>query len=1014
MNPPRDALHLTAYDRAYILPRAPHEKTSDSPLPPGRRRLSRGKQMLSLAVITRPRLGQSLLCAGMARAVWSRGRYRIIERELVPGAELQAAHLGAPRADSVHVFQDLREFARRRLIAGGYEAGIMIAGWDMPFLLSRFARAVRFGRDTACRHMTLVLTGDPWDPRVKITAWDGTRSQINWTRFAGSSDREEEGHDVFPGLFLDLQEQAHMYSAERLTFAEACALFGVNPPQDLAPADEVTDEVVRNLFDALRATVDQTSALIGEWNKIGGAAVPVPSPHPHTLRKRTPRPVFPTEIASQATLLGAVLEQAGISRDADAGVPPEWLGRAMAAYKGGRCEAMLPGMIVPVRYVDVLSAHPVVGSLIGASDHLIAERVTVEPATSEAQEFVRKVTLDALLDPALWRRAGTILCRIRPRGDVIPERSRYAERADLTVGLNPTWSGRDRWVMLLDVIASPTLGKPVPEILEAVRFVPGPPRAGLRRIPFRGTVLDPQGDLFRQLVEERLRAKGDGDTLWAQFLKVMENSLYGLFPQYNEVARGRKRAAKIADVWDGNGHRTVPLFDRHSKKRIRPEEVPGPFFRPWLAAAITAGTRLLLAMLEAKVQEHGGTIVAADTDSALIVASKEDRFIPCRGGPHRPPTRTQAIRALSFVEVDGILEWFRPLSPVGVDVWKLEGENTPPPGARGGLQCLSYGPKRYTLFYDLADGRIQIVKASAHALTVRPPHGIMKSEFLISAWEALIRYESGDRQAIQRLPYAREIAVGELSLRSASVFRKVRDALPPDAGPLLPFGTLMVAYQAAGVMTWGPRMTALPVAPSVPDPLQAPWIDLNSGFSVDVIPTPQTDEEWEAALTADGKPRMIAATYADMLRQHREGTEYKYVAHNGRPATLRCGLLRRRSVFIERSVAIGKESRLAEEAVAGAVAADEMDTIYGTTADHSDSAEREAALRELQLVLPILRPIPRKSLAKRARVSASSKILSAIMSGRKHPGITLAWRLVEIASKIQQVKSTSSEYACNK
>lgn len=647
--------------------------------------------------------------------------------------------------------------------------------------------------------------------------------------------------------------------------------------------------------------------------------------------------------------------------------------------------------------------------LTGASEHLIAERVSVEPATTEAHELARTVTLDALRDPALWRRAGTVLCRTRPHGDIIPVRSRYVERGDLTVGLNPAWSARDRWVMLLDLFASRVLGGPAAEVLEAVRFVPGPPRAGLCRVPFRGTVLDPYDDLFRQLVEERLRAKAAGEILWAQFLKGTENSLYGLFAQYNEVARGRKRAAKIADVWGGHGHRTVPLFNRHTKVRIRPEEVPGPFFRPWLAAGITAGTRLLLAMLEAKAQERvGGTIAAADTDSAMIVASREGGFIPCPGGPHRLPNGRPAIRVLSFAESDEILEWFRPLSPVGADVWKLEGENTPPAGAQGSLQCLSYGPKRYALFFDLVDGRVEIAKASAHALTVRPPRGMTKPEFLASAWEALIRYERGDREAIQRLPYAKEIAVGELPLRSASVFRKVRDSLPGENSSLLPFGTLMIAYQAAGIMTWGPRISALPVAPWGPDPMCAPWVDLSSGYSVDVIPTPKTDGEAEAALAADGRPRMIAATYADGLRQHREGTEYKYVAHNGRPATLRRGLLRRRPVFIERSVAIGKETRLAEEAQAGAVPAEAMDTIYEGGEDRL-TVEHEAALRELQSVLPILRPLPRKWLAKRAGVSERSKILSAILRGRKRPGVALARRLVGIA-RAQQARIPSFRY----
>ncbi len=274
-----------------------------------------------------------------------------------------------------------------------------------------------------------------------------------------------------------------------------------------------------------------------------------------------------------------------------------------------------------------------------------------------------------------------------------------------------------------------------------------------------------------------------------------------------------------------------------------------------------------------------------------------------------------------------------------------------------------------------------------------------RPEFLTSAWNALIRFERGDRRAISRLPYAQEIAAGELPLRSASVFKKVRDSLPEGAGPLLPFGTLMVANQAAGIMTWGPRMSALPVAPRVPDLSRAPWTSLGMGCPVDVISTPQTDEEWTAALSADGKPRMIAATYADVLRQHREGTEYKYVAHNGRPATLRCGLLRRRLVFIERSVPIGKESRLADEAVAGAVPAQAMDTVYDTSS-RPGAEERASALRELEPLLPILKPVSREWIAKHAQLSRSSGMLRAILHGPKRPGIALAKRLIEIAGAV--------------
>jgi len=173
------------------------------------------------------------------------------------------------------------------------------------------------------------------------------------------------------------------------------------------------------------------------------------------------------------------------------------------------------------------------------------------------------------------------------------------------------------------------------------------------------------------------------------------------------------------------------------------------------------------------------------------------------------------------------------------------------------------------------------------------------------------------------------------------------------------------------------------------------------GCSVEVVSTPQTDEEWTAALAAGGKPRMIAATYADALRQHREGTEYKYVAHNGHPATLKCGLLRRRPVFIERSVPIGKESRLAEEAVAGAVPAGAMDTVYDTPS-RPGAEERASTLRELQPLLPILKPMPREWIAKHAQISRSSGMLRAILHRRKQPGAALAQRLVEIAHAVQR------------
>jgi hypothetical protein len=214
------------------------------------------------------------------RASWTRGKYRITQWELVPGANLRASDLGAIDSAGVSVFKDPLHFARRGLIGGGYEAGIMIPAWDIPFILGRFALGVRFGRDIAARHMTLDLMGSPWDPRVRIAAWDGARSRVAWTRFAGSRGREEKGRDVFPGLFFDLNQHAHMYSPDRMTFTEACELFNVAAPPALVPSEEITVAALHSLRDTLRATVDLALAIVTEWNKIGGAAARVPSQHP--------------------------------------------------------------------------------------------------------------------------------------------------------------------------------------------------------------------------------------------------------------------------------------------------------------------------------------------------------------------------------------------------------------------------------------------------------------------------------------------------------------------------------------------------------------------------------------------------------------------------------------------------------------------------------------------------------------------------------------------------------------
>jgi hypothetical protein len=66
-------------------------------------------------------------------------------------------------------------------------------------------------------------------------------------------------------------------------------------------------------------------------------------------------------------------------------------------------------------------------------------------------------------------------------------------------------------------------------------------------------------------------------------------------------------------------------------RQIHVKEKQGHWYAPYLASLITAGGRLLLAMLETSVTNAGGTHAWADTDALAVVGSK-------KGGSLEPRT----------------------------------------------------------------------------------------------------------------------------------------------------------------------------------------------------------------------------------------------------------------------------------------------------------------------------------------------------------------------------------------
>jgi DNA polymerase elongation subunit (family B) len=124
-------------------------------------------------------------------------------------------------------------------------------------------------------------------------------------------------------------------------------------------------------------------------------------------------------------------------------------------------------------------------------------------------------------------------------------------------------------------------------------------------------------------------------------LKIIANALYGIFAEINKTEYG-KNSAKQLDIFSGESKRQQPTFV---------VERPGKFQFPPAAALITAGGRLMLALLERMVKDLGGTYLLTDTDSMLFVASKRGGLVPCPGGQHKSANGTPAIKAITWKQV---------------------------------------------------------------------------------------------------------------------------------------------------------------------------------------------------------------------------------------------------------------------------------------------------------------------------------------------------------------------------
>lgn len=681
------------------------------------------------------------------------------------------------------------------------------------------------------------------------------------------------------------------------------------------------------------------------------------------------------------------------------------MGHAMVAYYGGRTECRIRRVPVPVAYVDFLSLYPTACTLMQLWQLLICDRIEVEDATEDVRRLLRRLSLHDCLNPALWPRL-VGLAQFVPQGDTVLCRAPYGGMSQWQIGVNPLFLDDPLWYTIPDTVASTLLTGRPPQVLRAIRFVPRGMNPDLKSVLLRGAVtIDPRvHDFFKVVIEERMRVVARPDfsdeerDRIVRFLKVLANSTsYGIFVEMrrHELPPGKK------------GRVTVYGLDEHFTAAVTGPEEPGEFTFPPLGTLISGAGRFMLAILERLVSDVGGVHAFCDTDSMAIVATEPGGLVACPGGPQHLPDGRDAVKALSWKDVERIRTQLGALNPyekhvVPDSILKLEDVNFEPiTGQHRQLYCYSISAKRYALFLFSSDGRPVLrdrrkdgqeepIKLSEHGwghlLNPTDPEDESR-DWITTIWEGIITEALGlryDWPAWLSRPAASRLTVstwGQLELFAALNRGK------PYADRIKP-GNFLLSFHVApfGHPTGVDPERFHLFAPWNPDGRQ--WLKL---VSIDRY-SKQTFRITTTGLTgSEGLARV--KTYGDVMSEYRVHPEPKSLGPDGQPchrATV--GLLHRRPVTGIYLDYAGKESNRIEDVQAGVV------HDLGEVLTIIPHPHRGAWTR---LVVPVLRDC---TVADVARGSGYSPAMIKRIRAGGNPNPELATTFVQIAGQFAKRK----------
>ena len=884
-----------------------------------------------------------------------------------------------------------KEFVRKVLLPSAFDLKATVIGFDLPVDLSNlsvnwsvartepyaggFSLCLREYRDKQGKRRS-----DSYTPRIAVRGIDGRRAFIGFTsnRREPLSNSTGKGHkkpQPKRGTFLDCRTLAFALTGEDLDLDEACGSVGVKLELTMPRSSAIAQAADLSLqrLTKLEALYHVLAGLCGQAS-----------------------PSIPLEAVYSGASVGKhLLGQAGVripSMRADPALslsPDQVNGWAMASYYGGRAECRIRGVTVPVVYCDFRSMYLTVCALMGVWDLLVAEEILVEDATEEVVRLLSEVTPEDLRSPKIWKDM-LALVEVEPNGDVLPSRCKYGKSSHQvpSIAVNYVTSPFPLVYTLADCLAAKPLTGRAPVVRRAIRFRPIG-RQVLRLISICGLPkMDPSSqDFFRWLVEARYAVKGQpglssqARDVLAGFLKnVAASTGYGIFIELNRIE-------------DQPTELEVHSLDSYLAKVNSPED-PGPFYMPVAATLVTGGARLMLALAEERVSRLGGAYAFMDTDSIAIVSAETGGLIPCPGGPNRMPGGAEAVRALSWSEVDQVIADFAPLNPydpalVPGSILKLEkenlGERTGEREPRRQLWCRAIIAKRYVLFND-EDSTLRIRKASKHTLgSYRPPRdpqtGEVVNDWIERAWEIILARATGKPPG--ELPaWVRCLAVRVLRASRPGMM----EWFQPVVQGVKPF-SLFEHTLPAPLHGLGSKAKESPVClvrhVSTETGETSRWIDIHNpgGPTYRVVTGPRQGRD---------ETTFVGETYGDLIEQHARRPEPKSADATGEPCSRSSvGVLTRRHIFVTEIKVIGKE-------------ANELDLIEaGLIADEDEYLTEYP--RDIRDFLPeILQLIPAKSI--QSTLNCSRSYAYSLRNGERKPGKSRQAKVVALAAQIARDK----------